>query len=297
MYMISKKMIFLALNFKMKYKRRNNTFFGLVTGLIAGFVFILPFITSAQTLEVGISGGASYYIGDLNPALPYNQSQLAYGALARYNINNRWSVKFAYTRGKLQGDDLKANAVANRELNFRTKINDFSLVAEFNFWEYFTGSKKNYFTPYIFAGVGFFTFKPFNFNGVDLQASGTEGQMTDMYNDSNVDWEKEIADRTPYKLWSISFPFGFGFKYSLSKRLALGLEWGMRKTLTDYIDDVSTTYYTNDDPVSNPNPNVTYEAGMQRGNESNMDWYNFTLLSITYKFNLYGSKKCKENEW
>ncbi len=66
-------MIFLALNFRMKYKRRNISFFGLVTGLIAGFVFILPYITSAQTLEIGISGGASYYIGDLNPALPYNE--------------------------------------------------------------------------------------------------------------------------------------------------------------------------------------------------------------------------------
>jgi len=281
--MISKKMIFLALNFRMKYKRRNNTFFGLVTGLIAGFVFILPFITSAQTLEVGISGGAAYYIGDLNPALPYNQSQLAYGALARYNINNRWSVKFTYTRGKLQGDDLKTNAVANRDLNFRTKINDFSLVAEFNFWEYFTGSKKNYFTPYIFAGVGFFTFKPFNFGGNNLQASGTEGQ--------NVGFD----ERTPYNLWSISFPFGFGLKYSLSKRLALGLEWGMRKTLTDYIDDVSTTYYTHGDLVSDPTGD--YYEGMQRGSENTMDWYNFTLLSITYKFNLYGSKKCKENEW
>ena len=283
MYMISKKMIFLALNFSMKYKRRNNTFFGFVTGLIAGFVFILPNITSAQTLEVGISGGASYYIGDLNPALPYNQSQLAYGALARYNIDNRWSVKFAYTRGKIQGDDLKTNAVANRELNFKTKINDFSLVAEFNFWEYFTGSKRNYFTPYIFGGVGFFTFKPYNFSGVDLKASGTEGQ--------NVGFD----GRTPYNLWSISIPFGFGFKYSLSNRLALGLEWGMRKTLTDYIDDVSTTYYTHGDEVSDPTGE--YYEGMQRGNESTMDWYNFTLLSITYKFNLYGSKKCKENEW
>ena len=282
MYMISKKMIFLALNFRMKYKRRNNTFFGLVTGLIAGFIFILPLITSAQTLEVGISGGASYYIGDLNPALPYNQSQLAYGALARYNINNRWSVKFAYTRGKLQGDDLKTNAVANRELNFKTKINDFSLVAEFNFWEYFTGSKRNYFTPYIFAGVGFFTFKPYNFKGVDLKAHGTEGQY-DGYEERR------------YNLWNFSFPFGFGFKYSLTNRLALGLEWGMRKTLTDYIDDVSTTYYTHGDPVSDPTGD--YYEGMQRGSENTMDWYNFTLLSITYKFNLYGSKKCKENEW
>ncbi|PLW97021.1 MAG: hypothetical protein C0591_07680, partial [Marinilabiliales bacterium] len=73
------------------------------------------------------------------------------------------------------------------------------------------------------------------------------------------------------------------------------LEWGMRKTFTDYIDDISTTYYTTGDVVSDPTG--MHSAGMQRGNEGNDDWYNFTLLSVTYRFNLYGSRKCKDNEW
>ena len=287
MFMISKKMIFLALNFRMKYKKRNTRFFGLLTGLLAGFVFILPHVVEAQTLEVGASGGVSYYIGDINPAIPYNQSKIAYGALARYNFNKRWAVRFAYTRGKLVGDDLKTNAVEDRDLNFKSNINDFSLVGEFNFWDYFTGSRKNYFTPYIFGGIGFFTFKPFNFNGDNLQAWGTEGQ--------NQNAELQYEGRALYKLWGISIPFGFGFKYSLTKRLGLSLEWGMRKTFTDYIDDISTTYYTNGDVVSDPTG--MHSAGMQRGNEGNDDWYNFTLLSVTYKFNLYGSRKCKDNEW
>jgi len=285
--MISKKMIFLALNFRMKYKKINTWFFGLLTGLLAGFVFILPLGLAAQTLEIGASGGVSYYIGDINPAIPYNQSKVAYGAIARYNINKRWAVRFAYNRSKLIGDDLKTNAVENRNLNFKTNINDFALVGEFNFWDYFTGSRKNYFTPYIFGGVGFFTFKPFNFSGVNLQANGTEGQSDNP--------EQQYEGRTPYNLWGISIPFGFGFKYSLTKRLGMSLEWGMRKTFTDYIDDISTTYYTTGNLVSDPTG--THSAGMQRGNEANDDWYNFTLLSVTYRFNLYGSKKCKDNEW
>ncbi len=276
-------MIILALNFRMKHNRKNNTLLGIITGLLAGFVFIVPVTSNAQTLEIGISGGVSYYLGDINPALPYVYSQPAYGAMVRYNINNRWSARFSYSRGKLKGDDLKSNVVKNRNLNFQTNINDFSLIGEFNFWDYFTGSRKNYFTPYIFGGIGFFTFKPFNFSGTNLNAHGTEGQ--------NVGYN----NRSPYKLWNFSFPFGFGFKYSLSDRFALGLEWGMRKTFTDYIDDISTTYYTSGDPVSDPTG--MYDAGMQRGNEKTMDWYNFTLLSITYKFNLYGSKKCKDNVW
>ena len=99
--MVSKKMIFLALNFRMKYKKRNTGFFGLLTGLLAGFVFILPLVSSAQTLEVGAAGGVSYYIGDINPAIPYNQSQLAYGAVARYNLNKRWAVSFHIPEAKL----------------------------------------------------------------------------------------------------------------------------------------------------------------------------------------------------
>ncbi len=285
--MISKKMIFLALNFRMKYKKRNTGFFGLLTGLLAGFIFIMPNVLEAQTLEVGASAGVSYYIGDINPAIPYSQSKIAYGALVRYNFNKRWAVRFAFTRGKLVGDDLKTNAIENRDLNFKSNINDFSLVGEFNFWDYFTGSRKNYFTPYIFGGIGFFTFKPFNFDGVNLQAHGTEGQS--QYP------EQQYEGRAPYKLWSLSVPFGIGFKYSLTKRLGFSLEWGMRKTFTDYIDDISTTYYTSADVVSDPT--LSHSAGMQRGNESNMDWYNFTLLSVTYKFNLYGSKRCKDVEW
>jgi len=280
-------MIFLALNFRMKHKKTNTRFFSLLTGLLAGFIFMVPHGLNAQTLEIGASAGVSYYLGDINPAIPYVQSKIAYGAIARYNINRRWAARFSYTRGKLVGDDTKSNKVTNRELNFKTNINDFSLVAEFNFWEYFTGSRKNYFTPYIFGGIGFFTFKPFNFDGVNLQAHGTEGQS--QYQ------EQQFEGRAPYRLWGISIPFGFGFKYSLSRRLALGLEWGMRKTFTDYIDDISTTYYTTNDFVSDPTG--THSAGMQRGNEANDDWYNFTLLSVTYKFNLFGSKKCKDNEW
>jgi hypothetical protein len=288
MFIVSKKMIFLALNFRMKHKKTNTRFFCLLTGLLAGFIFMVPNGLKAQTLEIGASAGVSYYLGDINPAIPYVQSKLAYGAIARYNINRRWAARFSFTRGELIGDDAKSNKVENRNLNFKTNINDFSLVAEFNFWEYFTGSRKNYFTPYIFGGVGFFTFKPFNFNGVNLQAHGTEGQQLG-YEDTDG------VVRAPYNLWGVSLPFGFGFKYSLSRRLALGLEWGMRKTFTDYIDDISTTYYTTGDLVSDPTG--THSAGMQRGNEANDDWYNFTLLSVTYKFNLYGSKKCKDNEW
>lgn len=247
--------------------------------IISAIIMVLPLNSSAQTtLEVGAFAGGSYYLGDINPALHFNQTQLAYGGVARYNINNRWAVKASFYHGKVKGDDTKTNAIANRDLNFLTRINDISVVAEFNWFEYFTGSTKSYFTPYIFAGISYFMFKPETISGVDLQSLGTEGQ-----NDG-------FDGRSPYSKSSFALPFGFGFKYSVNKRIGLAFEWGMRKTITDYIDDVSTTYAENPDLIADPTQSHT--AGMQRGDSSKNDWYNYTGITLTYKFNLYDKTKC-----
>lgn len=266
-----------------------------LTVISAGILLLLftsPVYSQPKTLEIGLAGGGMYYIGDLNPAIPFNQSQLAYGALARLNLNYRWSVKFSYTRGKIKGNDLTTKAVQGRDLNFKTKINDYSLVAEFNFWEYFTGSKRNYMSPYLFAGITYFTFKTADLNGVLLQPIGTEGQ--------NIGFN----GRSPYTQFGVAFPFGIGFKYSLGERFGLALEWGMRKTFTDYLDDVSTSYYFDATSISSAtvaqhlsDPTLTHEAYMQRGNDKTNDWYSFAGLTVTYKINLINKLKCNLKGW
>lgn len=156
MSIVLKKVIFLPLEFEKGKKIRNKMKMRYFKGLLAGvIVTLLSFQASSQTLELGVFGGGSYYIGDMNTALPFVKTNLAYGALARYNLNKRWSFKFGYNRGEVKGDDTENAFIDGNGLNFQTKVNDFSLVAEFNFFDYFTGSKKTYFTPYIFAGLGF----------------------------------------------------------------------------------------------------------------------------------------------
>ncbi len=242
-------------------------------------------VKAQKTLEVGLFGGTSYYIGDLNPAIPYNMAQWGYGGVVRLNTSPRWTFKLSYSRGKVKGDDLVTKAVANRNLNFVSTINDFSLVSEFNFWDYFTGSKKSFFTPYLFGGVGFFLFNTKALDGTPLQPLGTEGQ--------NAGFD----GRKPYAKYGVAFPFGFGFKYSINDKLGLAFEWGMRKTFTDYIDDVSTTYYDNsvNDPYSDPT--ASHDAYEQRGNSKTNDWYNFTGITLTYKFDLYNKRNCHVGKW
>ncbi len=290
---ITKKMIFLPLEIKMiKFNLKYKFHKGLVSLFLLSLTSLLPIGLSGQTLELGGFVGTSYYLGELNPGLPFNQTQLAYGALARYNLNPRWAIKFNYYRGKVQGSDATGASVKDRELDFTSNINDFSLVAEFNFWEYFTGSKKSFFTPFLFGGASFFTFKPTSLSGVDLQPLGTEGQ--------NIGF----AGRSPYKQYSFAMTFGFGIKYSLSKRIGLAFECGMRKTLTDYIDDISTTYYLRGENI-NPgvpaeilsDPTMSHDEYMQRGNDQTNDWYNYTGVSITYKFDLRSKKRCNSVSW
>lgn len=126
-----------------------------------------------------------------------------------------------------------------RNLSFRSKISEVSLVAEFHpffaFGNYMGRDvEPPYFSPYIVGGIGFFSFNPqtkYKGEYVDLQPLSTEGQGF-----------AEYPDRKPYKLSQISFPIGIGVRYELSKDFNLRAELLHRITTTDYLDDVSTRY-------------------------------------------------------
>jgi hypothetical protein len=65
-------------------------------------------------------------------------------------------------------------------------------------------------------------------------------------------------------------PFGVGLKYVLAGQWNLGLEFGARKTFTDYLDDLGG------------NLNTTNK--FQNGNPFSNDMYVFTSLSVSYTF-------------
>ncbi|MCX6286498.1 MAG: DUF6089 family protein [Bacteroidetes bacterium] len=244
----------------------------------------------AQSLEAGLYGGGCYYLGDLNPGKQFLNYNIAYGVLVRYVIDDRWAVKVSAYRGKVKGSSSQSKFMPERELAFSSPVTDISAVAEFNFFDFYLGSRKNWITPYIYAGFSFFMFNPQN-GGVSLQSIGTEGQT--------VGYE----GRTPYKKFSFGIPFGLGVKVSLARRLGLAVFWEMHKTFTDYIDDVSKTYYLNGSAINKDDPSqflsdptMSYSPGMQRGNSRNNDWYSFSGVTLTYKFNLLGRRRCRDLE-
>ena len=246
---------------------------------------------SAQTLEVGPYFGDSYYLGDLNPGTHFKNAQMAYGALIRYNIDTRWVVKVSGYYGKVKGNSALSNYMPDRNLNFESSLTDISAEVEFNFLTYFTGSRKNFWTPYIYGGVSIFMFDPQR-DGISLQSLGTEGQ--------NIGY----LGRKPYSKTAFSIPFGLGVKFSVTKKLGLAVFWELHKTFTDYLDDVSTTYYLdgkNIDPaipgVYYSDPTMNHQPLMERGNPNNKDWYSFSGLTVTYQFDIHSHRKCRDTKF
>jgi hypothetical protein len=252
------------------------------------FLLVFPVIVQAQDFEVGLTGGGVYYLGDLNPGMHFKNTDIAFGLLARYNLNDRWTVRLTGFRGTLKGNSQSSTYMPGRNLSFTSPVTDISATVEFNFFPYFTGSRRNGITPFIYAGIGVMFFNPSS-GGAKLQPLGTEGQ--------NAGFE----GRKPYQLTQLNFPFGLGGKLSLSKRFCLTVFWEMHMLLTDYLDDVSKTYYLSG-PAINPDdpsqvlsdPTMDHQPGWQRGNASTMDWYSFSGITLTYKFALGKGKKCRD---
>ena len=249
-----------------------------------------------KTLEIGPHVGMSYYMGDLNPTLPFAQAQLEYGGVVRYNYNNRWTFRFDYSRATVKAYDEVVQWRPERGLNFTSTINDFSLVAEFNFIEYYTGNPKKNVSPYIFGGISVFQYTAYaDVNGtlVNLDDYATEAPLSD-----DAKWYDKMFGKTSPV--GVSIPFGFGVKFSLSRHMAATVEWRMQKTFTDYLDDVATVYpeqhaiYTADDGTTYDltDPTGNYLAGQQRGNSSFNDWFGMGRVSLTWKFNLPDGRGC-----
>lgn len=232
--------------------------------------------------EIGIFVGGSYYIGDLNPSRQFFLSQPAGGILYRFTPNYRYAFRASFNFGNIMGDDSQSEDADQRQrnLNFKSRVYELAVTAEFNFLEYRISNDKHRFSTYLFAGLAVFNFNPLgNLGGGDwvpLQPLRTEGE------------------KKKYHLWQMSIPFGIGIKLNVSKRIGIGFEWGPRKTFTDYLDDVSGTY---PDLTKNP-PNGSLGAlysnrsryngdvtNMQRGNPRNKDWYFFYGLTLNIKLN------------
>jgi hypothetical protein len=285
--------------------------------LVAISLVLLPSLVSAQRYkqrwksyrtEVHFGAGVSNFLGELGGAdqigtdyfkdLELTETNLAISAGLRYRLSQLLSLNNSLTYGRVSGDDaLTQEFFRNyRNLNFRSDIIEWSSTLEIAIIKEQVGARYRLrgvkgsrgfeLSAYGFAGIGLFYFSPkgeYRGEWVNLSELNTEGQgLTDT--------------RKDYSQFQFAIPVGIGFKYGIDRRWSIGFQYGIRKTFTDYIDDVSKTYYSPSglaasggslavelaDKSDNEFPYIT-AVGEQRGDPRDNDSYMFAVFSVCYK--------------
>ncbi len=267
--------------------------------------------SDARIVEAGFTLAPSNLLGDLGgnsgkgkPFLKdnnFSMTRLMAGAHISYHPAEWYALRLSVNYGSIAGDDGVITGKGGleearrvRNLDFRSKIAEAYVAGEFyptTFFEDDPSQRTHKFRPYGVAGIGVFHFNP---QGKD-PATGKWVNLKDLHTEGQG--FPELPNRKNYSLTQVNIPIGIGVKYFLNERVSLGFEVLSRKTFTDYIDDVSTTYIDNnlfyknlplnvavvanrmyDKSVSAANRN----AGEKRGTSSHNDSY----YSAGFKLNI-----------
>ncbi|MEO6556280.1 MAG: DUF6089 family protein [Ferruginibacter sp.] len=250
--------------------------------LALSLVLLSGLNSRSQNLFASIYVGSSNYSGELQEKrFTFTQSHPAGGVGLLYEINEKMFIRGDFTFGKIGAHD-KFGKNKARNLSFFSNIYEYSIGFEYVLFDPYIYKVS----PYFFTGICLFDFNPHtkdaNGNIVLLAERSTEG-------------EGFIAGKDEYKLRDFSIPIGGGIMWAINANKRLGIVLGFRKTFTDYLDDVSTTYvdqtllalnrgqstadiaYRGDEL---PNGPVYPPAGTRRGNPKTKDWYYFSGISF-----------------
>lgn len=284
------------------------TFF-CITLVTASYSQHLSFGKEKVKMEIGLNFGPTFFLGDLGghqgkgthflKDLNLPLTKLMKGAFMSFYPNDWLGLRVAGQYTYVEGRDNIINTKGEDELwrkqrNLDFKSDVWELYGAFEIYPTMLfNSDEEYdptIRPYGFIGAGVFHFDP-------------KGSLTDSR--GNVTWHKlhplktegegmsEYPEKKPYSLTQMNIPMGLGARVKVSPRVNTSLELLYRKTFTDYMDDVSTTYIDPNDFDRNLSPEdaaiarqihdktvgiITpginrYEPGTQRGNSKNMDAY------------------------
>ncbi|MFW5725803.1 MAG: DUF6089 family protein [Bacteroidota bacterium] len=238
----------------------------------------------------------------------------------RYRLFNNLAFTGNFTMGYISGDDNHTEEPYrnNRNIHFRSPIYELAATTQFYLFNYEmqgayyrrvsrTALRIFAIDAYIFAGIGGFYYNPqafFDASEYTGTVAAADLPSNGWYNlrSLNTEGQGYFQTREQYSPMSMVIPFGLGANVQIHRDFTVGLQLGFRKTFTDYLDDVSTTYV---DPTifseifenpadralaehfSNPtnntlSKNIT-QPGQQRGNPYNTDTYMFGLITVYYR--------------
>lgn len=247
---------------------------------------------TAQDLRLNLFGGTANYNGDLqSKPITFQQAKYSVGLWASYDISPYIMLRGGLHFAKVSAEDRFQTNPQNqlRNLSFQTNIFELHGGAEYHF----LGMTDRVFSPYVFGALAAFHYNPYAFdrNGdkVFLKPLSTEGQGLAGY-----------PDRQPYSLTQFTVPLGVGVRMVLTDRIDVGVEFGYRKTFTDYMDDVSRSYVDQAVLLASRGPKAVemafrtpelaghntdpYPVDLEkRGGSEYKDNYYFLGLTLTYR--------------
>ncbi|TDW97521.1 DUF6089 family protein [Dinghuibacter silviterrae] len=243
----------------------------------------------AQNFFLNIDAGAANYDGELQQhRYTFQEAHPGGGLGLGYEFSPHFTLSTGFLLTEISGADKYSSnpgAVA-RNLSFYSNIFEWNVRAEYQLFDLSDRS----ISPYGFVGLAVFHFNPYAYDPtgqkVFLQPLSTEGEG--------------LAGGPPkYSLTQFAIPFGAGLRLALSDNVRVGLEVGVRKTFTGYLDDVHGAYYDEFSLLNakgaeavemafrgNQLPGhtgATYPAAGNARGAGGDDWYYFTGLRISFR--------------
>ena len=167
-------------------------------------IFLLFFSTvfSQSKTEIGLFGGGSLMMGDINADRYFKNPSYAAGIFYRYNYSQRYAFRVQLNYANLQASDSKSsdNYRLYRNASFNASIFDVATLFEFNFLPFKYSERYNTFSSYIDIGIG-------------MHLAGVP--------------------------FGVILPMGVGIKKTFGRRWCLGVEYAFRKTFNDKLDGVN----------------------------------------------------------
>ncbi|PDH46893.1 MAG: hypothetical protein CND37_05705 [Bacteroidetes bacterium MED-G20] len=252
--------------------QRNEVSFGL------GASSCLTDVGGGKDIKESLFGDyARGFLWDINA----DQTKYVANFSYKYYLKSKIGLKINMVYSKVSGNDESTTDKHRRarNLNFETTIIEGSAVFEWTIIPEKSGSRYNLknkfgksigaknplgFGLYAFGGIGGFYYNPFGYNNFgsaktkfELRPLRTEGQGLKAPNDAfyandverginyqDYAFPKSNAGDGTYGKFAICTPVGFGIKKSFHGTAGIMLEAGFRFTNTDYLDDVSTRYFS-----------------------------------------------------
>ena len=180
---------------------------------IVTLLFLFTINSYSQLYEVGILYGKTNFIGDVGNTTFINPVNSGYGGIIKWNRSPRHAYRISFIRSKLSADDLESADPRRieRGYNFETPINEFSLGMEFNFFDFDLHDLNTLFTPYIYTGLFYTSFR------------------------KQVLENNQLVEGNKMKK-TLGLPMIIGFKQRLYRNIILSIEIGARYSFTDEID-------------------------------------------------------------